>query len=54
MNFLYAIPLILATSFVYAGTRYEQMDDILPAGIRISLWITGFLAAVFLFMIIVF
>lgn len=54
LDFFYAIPLIFATSFVYAGTRFERMDQIFPAGIRVTLWITGFLAAVFLFMIVIF
>ncbi len=54
LDFLYAIPLIAATSFVYAGSRHEQMRVIIPAGIRISLWITGFLAAVFVLMTVIF
>ncbi|MDO4551778.1 MAG: hypothetical protein Q4C96_11070 [Planctomycetia bacterium] len=53
-DFFYAIPLILGTSFVYAATRQEEMSRIIPGGIRVSLWITGFLAAIFLLMVIIF
>ena len=54
LDFFYAIPLILATSFVYAATRHESMEQIVPNGVRISLWIAGFLAAIFLLMIVIF
>ena len=53
-DFFYALPLVAATSFVYAATRYEDMSQIIPAGIRIALWITGFLAAIFLLLIVLF
>ena len=54
IDFCYAVPLIAATSFVYAATRHEKMEQIIPNGVRISLWIAGFLAALFLFMIVMF
>lgn len=54
LDFIYALPLIAATSFVYAGTRHEQLAAIIPSGIRISLWITGFLAAIFVLMTVIF
>ena len=54
LDFLYTIPLVLATSFVYAATRHESMEQIIPNGVRISLWIAGFLAAIFLLMVVIF
>ncbi|MDO4575910.1 MAG: hypothetical protein Q4D98_11930 [Planctomycetia bacterium] len=53
-DFLYALPLILAIGFVYAATRDEKMSRILANAIRIVLWTIGSMAAIFLFMVVVF
>lgn len=39
----YALPLIVAMSFVYAGTRHEQMWPIVRHALRLTGWITGFM-----------
>lgn len=44
----YAIPLIIAVSLVYAGTRYEALDEILHRALRVGIAITGVLAAIFI------
>jgi hypothetical protein len=43
----YSLPLIVATSLVYAGTRHESMRHILSGALRLGLMITGFLLAIF-------
>lgn len=40
-----AIPLILAVSYVYAGTRHEDMWPILRHGTKLSALLLGLLAA---------
>lgn len=42
--FLQAIPLIIGISLVYAGTRCEDVPSLLKFGIRIAVWICGFMA----------
>lgn len=44
----YALPLIVAVSFVYSATRFEPMEDILRHAGRVGLWIAGFMAAILL------
>ncbi len=43
---LYALPLIVAVSLVYAATRHEQAGLILGHALRIGLWIVGFMAVI--------
>ena len=42
----YALPLIVAVSIVYAGTRYEHADDILIGSFRSIVWICGFMSTI--------
>jgi hypothetical protein len=43
----YALPLIVATSLVYAATRNEEMLPILRHAVRFGASIVGFMVAVF-------
>ena len=43
----YAVPLIVAVSLVYAGTRHEQTPLILRHAVRTAVWIVGLMAVVF-------
>lgn len=43
----YALPIIVAVSLVYAGTRHEQMGPILVHAGRVAVWIGSFMLAVF-------
>ncbi len=36
-DYVLALPLVLAVSFVYAGTRHEWMGPILSHGVKLSL-----------------
>jgi hypothetical protein len=49
----HAVPLIIAISLVYSGTRHEQPRAIAEHAIRLGIWITGFLgvAAALLFLL---
>ncbi len=49
----YALPLILVISLVYAATRHELMGPILQHAIRLGIWITGFMAAIFAVLLVV-
>ncbi len=44
---LYAIPLVVTVSLVYAATRHEAMPFILRHAARIGLWIAGFMSIIF-------
>jgi hypothetical protein len=44
----YAVPLIVAISLVYAGTRHEKNEHILVAAARFGTWICGFMFAIFI------
>ncbi|MCC9606822.1 hypothetical protein LOC68_15935 [Blastopirellula sp. JC732] len=44
---LYAIPLIVVVSLVYAATRHERWAPILEHAWDTALWIIGFMAVVF-------
>jgi len=46
----YAVPLVIAVSLVYAATRHEAMEAIVPHAVRAGMWIVGFMLAVFLFL----
>ena len=39
-----AAPLVLAVSFVYAGTRHEHIGPILRHGVKLTLMLTGIMA----------
>jgi len=43
----YALPLILVVSLVYAATRHELFAPMIRHAVRSALWISGFMAAIF-------
>ena len=43
----YALPLVVTVSLVYAATRHEEMTPILQHAFRVAVWIVGFMAIVF-------
>ncbi len=43
---LYAVPLVVAVSLVYAATRHEEMGPILVHAFRFALWIVIFMGIV--------
>lgn len=45
---LYAIPLLIAISFVYAGTRHEQPKLIFESAWNTAYWIVSFMGLIFL------
>ena len=45
-TFWYAIPLIVAFSFVYAATRHESWQRILSGALRVGVMIVLFMLAV--------
>lgn len=47
LDLLYAAPLILVVSLVYAATRQELMKPILKQAGRLSVMIAGFMLVVF-------
>lgn len=49
----YALPLIIAVSLVYAATRHELMESILAHALRIGVWIVGFMAVVFVVLLLI-
>jgi hypothetical protein len=49
----YALPLIVAISLVYAATRHERMRPILPHAGHTALWIFGFMAVIFVLLVLV-
>ncbi len=54
VNYLwYAVPLIIAVSLVYAATRHEEIVPILMHAGRLALWITGFMAAIFIVLFLI-
>jgi hypothetical protein len=42
----YALPLIVSVSLVYAGTRFEDTDQIVRHAVRTGVWIAGFMAII--------
>jgi hypothetical protein len=52
-DFWYALPLIAAISLVYAGTRYEAMEDILARALRMAFWTVLFLSLFFVVLFLV-
>ncbi len=49
----YALPLIIAVSLVYAATRHEPMASILAHAGRLALWIIGFMAVIFVVLVMI-
>jgi hypothetical protein len=49
----YAFPLIIVVSLVYAATRHEQAKPIFLHALRVGLWITGFMAVVFVALVLI-
>ncbi len=47
-RWLWAVPLIVSISFVYAATRHEESWAILEHAIRFGAWITGFMLLLFM------
>ena len=43
----YALPLIVAISLVYSGTRHERMQPILSGAVRFAGWIVAFMGIAF-------
>ncbi len=43
----FCLPLIVAISLVYSGTRHERTDQILVGAVRTGTWILGFMLAIF-------
>jgi len=46
-DILYALPLIVAVSLVYSGTRYEDTRFILSHALRTAIWIVVFMAIIY-------
>ncbi|MBO5438103.1 MAG: hypothetical protein J6A23_10615 [Thermoguttaceae bacterium] len=51
---LYAIPMILATSLVYAASRHENTQEIFSQGLRLSAWLAGFMLLGLVLMVVIF
>lgn len=43
----HAVPLVVAISLVYAGTRHERMLDILWQGYHTAVWLVCFMCGLF-------
>ena len=48
----YTIPLIVTVSLVYSATRHEASGPILAHALRVAIWIVGFMAIVFVVLLI--
>lgn len=46
-DMLYALPLIVAVSLVYSGTRFEDTKLILTHALRTGIWIVVFMAIIY-------
>lgn len=46
-DILYALPLIVAVSLVYSGTRFEDTKLILSHALRTGIWIVVFMAIIY-------
>lgn len=49
----FALPLIVAVSLVYGATRHELMGPILNNAFRAAVWIGGFMAAIFVVLMLI-
>jgi hypothetical protein len=47
----FALPLIIAVSFVYAATRHERMVRILLRGLRVAVMITVFMGLILVLLV---
>ncbi|MBN2024150.1 MAG: hypothetical protein JW809_15310 [Pirellulales bacterium] len=47
-DFWYAVPLVIVVSLVYSAIRHEATVPILQQAWRTAVWITGFMAAIFI------
>lgn len=54
LDCLYAIPLILATSFVYAASRNENTQNLIYYALRMSASIAFFMVITFVIMLFLF
>ncbi len=48
----FAIPLIIAIALVYAGTRFEELPEILWYAARVARWIVGFMLVLLLVLLV--
>lgn len=46
-DILYALPLVVAVSLVYSGTRFEDTKLILSHALRTGIWIVVFMAIIY-------
>ena len=44
----YSLPLIAVVSLCYGATRHENLREIAIHALRTSIWVLGFMAAIFL------
>jgi hypothetical protein len=51
-DFWFALPLVIAVSLVYAATRHELMPPILRHAMRIGTGIVGFMAVIFVVLLL--
>jgi len=49
----YSLPLVIAVSLVYSATRHEEVGQILTHAVRIGIWIAGFMAVIFIVLLLV-
>ncbi len=53
VNFLwFSIPPVITVSLVYAATRHEETLPILHHAFRVAVWIAGFMAVVFVILML--
>ena len=45
--FWYLIPLVVAVSLVYGGTRHEEVPEIIRQSVKSFVWVFTFLAIIF-------
>ncbi len=49
---LYYLPLLVAVSLVYGATRHEEMHQILRHALYTAYWITCFMGAIFVLLLL--
>ncbi len=50
---LYYLPLLIAISVVYGGTRHEEMGIIIRQAMHTAYWVTAFMGVIFLILLVV-
>lgn len=50
---LYYLPLIIAISLVFGATRHEDMSLVLRHAAHTARWITGFMAVIFVILLVI-